>query len=411
GGRSGKRNSRRRGAAGRDPGGGSDPGDDRPLRHDDARRFGRRRGQDRAAGQGRRHPVLGAAVRRRRIGLLPLHQPQQALGRARSQARGRAGRALAPAGRRRRGGRELFAGHRRPARVRTRGGPGALPADRLRLDLRLRSNRPGGQPHRLRPDPPGNGRDDEHHRPTRRPADQARGADRRHRGRDVRRLRDPGRALRPRADGRGAIPRHLDARRPGGAADLPGRDPLRHRPDTGAAGQRPPDRRPLRHLPDRRRLRQPGGWQRRALATLLRRLRPARRRGRSPLRHQRRPDHPPRAAERDCQRGLVRPPDRRGGRPPGRLLRPLRPDPRRRRGLRRPPNAGPGPGPRNPAPDARHGESDGIPVPVPRHAAGDPPAAAAAGAAHRRGVGGGRVRGGRDRGVGGGGGDPDPAPI
>ena len=79
-----------------------DPSAGRPARRDDARRHGRPGDQGRVARR-RRHPVVGAAVRRRagraRVDVLHVGQPQQGVDRPRPQVRRRQGRA-GPAGRR-----------------------------------------------------------------------------------------------------------------------------------------------------------------------------------------------------------------------------------------------------------------------------------------------------------------------
>ena len=66
------------------------PGAGRPVRDHDARRLRRRGHQDRTARQRRRHPGLGAAVRRGRSGdVLQFRQPQQAFSRTRPAQCGR----------------------------------------------------------------------------------------------------------------------------------------------------------------------------------------------------------------------------------------------------------------------------------------------------------------------------------
>ena len=112
-----------------------------PVLHDAARRPGRRRGQGRAARGGRRDADVGAALRGRRVGVLPLGQPRQAQRRARPRAsRGAGGRrpARARGGRR---GRELPAGSRRAARRRLRAARAREPGARLLLDHGLRGRR------------------------------------------------------------------------------------------------------------------------------------------------------------------------------------------------------------------------------------------------------------------------------
>ena len=140
-------------------------------------RPGCRRGQGRAARHGRRHPRLGPALaegrrrpRHERSGLLPLRQPQQALGHHRH--RPPEGQALV---------RRLAAqadvllenfkvGGLKAVRPRLRKPEGAQPAPHLLLDHRLRPDRPLCRARRLRLPDPGHGRADEPHRPPRRRA-------------------------------------------------------------------------------------------------------------------------------------------------------------------------------------------------------------------------------------------------
>ena len=136
----------------------------RPVRHDAARRPGRRGRQGRGPRR-RRHPHLDAARPRRRLHLLPGRQPQQAVDRA-GPARRRPTLALA---------RELA---RRADVLIENFKPGGLakfgldydavarrqPAARLRLDQRLRHRRRGRDAARLRPDGAGDVGPDEPHR-------------------------------------------------------------------------------------------------------------------------------------------------------------------------------------------------------------------------------------------------------
>src|SRR3954464_12548443 len=111
--------------------------------HDAARRPRRRRRQGRGAGRGRRDALVGAAVRGRRVGVLPCRQPRQAQPGARPRAAGGAGGRAAARGERRPRGRELPPGRRRAARRRLLGARGGEPRPRLLLDQRLR-RRPAG---------------------------------------------------------------------------------------------------------------------------------------------------------------------------------------------------------------------------------------------------------------------------
>ena len=119
----------------------SHAGSRRALLHANSRRPRRRRDQGRTAGR-RRSARLGTSVPRRRCGLFRRHQPQQALDRARPRFRGRARRADADAGARRRPDREFQAGHARQMGHRQRRAArkiskaGALP------DFRFRRRRP-----------------------------------------------------------------------------------------------------------------------------------------------------------------------------------------------------------------------------------------------------------------------------
>lgn len=163
--------------------------------------------------------------RHHRGGLLPLGQPQQAVGGAghRHAARGRAGARAGAA--MRHPGRELQG--RRPAQVRAglRKRQGHQPAPDLLLDHGLRPDRPVCQPPRLRFHDPGHGRPDEHHRRARRPArrrpaEGGRGGDRPD-DRHVFHGRHPGRAARAQPQRAGPAYRHGPARLPGGHAGQP----------------------------------------------------------------------------------------------------------------------------------------------------------------------------------------------
>ena len=142
-----------------------DPG--RALRHDAAGRP-RRRGDQGRGPAGRRHPHLVAPGARRRLDLLPGDQPQQALGRARPEGPRRPGRGPGAGPPRRRHDRELQARRAGPVRAGLRHRRRRQPADRLRLDQRLRHRPEGRGAARLRPDGAGDLRADEPHRRPRR---------------------------------------------------------------------------------------------------------------------------------------------------------------------------------------------------------------------------------------------------
>ena len=168
------------------------PRDGRAVLRPGARGPGRGRRQGRAA----RHRRLVAALDGH--GRLPGRQPQQALARARPQGRRAPGRIPAARRRRRRRAREQPPGRHGAARRRLRDALGAQPAARVRVDLRLRADRPVRAAGRLRPDRAGAvGRDERDRRAGRRP-DQVRDPDRRPVRRAVLRRRDPA-ARSPRA--------------------------------------------------------------------------------------------------------------------------------------------------------------------------------------------------------------------
>ena len=204
----------------------------RPVLLDVPRRLRRARDQARASRRRRRHARLRPALRRRRVDLLPVDQPQQGVGRDRLQARAR---------------RATLARRSPPAPTCCSRTSAPARSTRLGLDydaLRAHNPRLIYCSHlRLRP----------HRRPrwVRRPgydlAIQGMGGlasltgdadgpplkvgivDRRPRRRAVRARRHPGRAARARAHRPRPARRRLDARRADLAAHLPRRQPLRDR--------------------------------------------------------------------------------------------------------------------------------------------------------------------------------------
>ncbi len=287
-------------------------------------------------------PAGGAPVRRRRgrLDVLPGRQPQQGVDHPRPQGRGRPRRPAAPGRPGRRAGGELP--HRRAgaARPRDRRAHRAQPAPGGALGDRVRPRRPRGRAGRLRPDRAGRGGPDVADRlRSRRPATGG-GADRGPAGRHVRRVRRPRRA--PRADPHRRRRRraHLAAGRRRRGARLPGHPVDGGRRGRARPGQPPPLHRALRAVPLPRRRRADLGRLRGAVAEVLRRLRPRRRRrgaGDQP-----RAGREPGAGDRG-RRGRVRRHGRRAAAgPAGRGRDPRRQGPHPRRGVRLGPGREPG---------------------------------------------------------------------
>ncbi len=169
-------------------------------------------------GLGRLRPLGAAALRGRRAERrqcpVPVAQPGQALDPGRPQVARRQGRPAAAGPRRRRAARVVPSGRDGPPRRRVRAPAPGEPRPRLLRDHRLRPGRAEPEPARARHELPRPERDPRADRRGRRAADTGGGADRGPgRGRDDGGRRDPDRAPRASALGRGTAGRLLDVRR------------------------------------------------------------------------------------------------------------------------------------------------------------------------------------------------------
>ena len=186
--------------------------------------------QDRAAGLGRRHPPLGAAVRRGREHLLPGRQPQQAQRDPQPEAPALAARSCSDLVR----DADVLVENFKVGTM-ERMGLGyedvlrpLNPTPGLLLDHRLRPDRAVRRAPRLRLHGPGDGRHHERHRRARRRADEVRRRHRRPDDGDDRLLGGAGGDPPSRADRAGPAGRSLAAGDGGRLADPPGDRLLRH---------------------------------------------------------------------------------------------------------------------------------------------------------------------------------------
>ncbi|CAA9486658.1 MAG: L-carnitine dehydratase/bile acid-inducible protein F, partial [uncultured Rubrobacteraceae bacterium] len=375
-------------AAGGRAGAGPIAGPGRSLRDDDPRGPRGRYPEGRAPGPRRRHAPLGAALRGRgrspRIGLLPLHQPQQALGRRRPQDAGGAGEGKGARGWGGRRHREHAKGRPGETRPRLRGPQGDQPEYRVLLHNRLRTGA-GRDPARLRLSRAGPWRDHGHHRfPGRRPGE-GRGRDSGHGLRPARLHRHPRRPPQAFGDGRGRPHRGPALRDAARLARQPRPGVSGLRRGQGPHGQRPPLHRPL---PDLRRIGQTRGRrrrQRRAVREPLPRPRARRACYRRTLRHEPGPRREPRGPGGTVAGRILEGDRRRVGREGTGGGRPLRPGQYARGRLLRRARAGLRHVAGRRAPDGRGFEDASLAHPRGRGAAADPPPAPDARPAHRRG--------------------------
>ena len=287
-------------------GGRHDPG---ARRHPRARRDAGHGGavlRDGTVRHGRRRDQGGGARR----GLVPPHgrrpggrqrgvqrrEPRQAGPRRRPQGAARAGRAPASGGRRGRAGRELPPGRDGALRARLPVPGRGQPPSRLRLHLRLRADRAGRRPGRLRSGGPGRVRADVGDRRARPPAGQGRGAADGPRGRALRGHRHPGRPAAPHPHRPRPARRHRPRRRRGGALGVGGDGAVHERPRAPAAGVRAPDERAVPGGALQRRLHHARGGQRPHLPASRARAGPSGVARRPGLRERRQPRPPPAAA-------------------------------------------------------------------------------------------------------------------